>query len=211
MTELTAEQQEASNQKINDYINSLPEYQAIVFAMTSAHLPWGATWGFDTDIAGGEEAAQRAHETSDGKVITFKLRRGTVTEYLNSDELFNGYRHLIKIGGVEVKDSTIEKAKKRRNDALASLHKFLSEGKQGQVGFFNTNQSDTVTIEGVTYPSFCLNARDFLGLADQHGYKVRTVRGTTVQAQAALKKVVGFMGELKKSPSSNAVMVELIK
>lgn len=211
MNELTAEQQEASNKKINDYINSLPEHQAIVFAMTSAHLPWGATWGFDTDIAGGVEAAKRASTTSDGQVVTFDLIRGTVTEYLKSDELFEAYKKLIRVGGVDLKESVIENAKKRRNDALASLHKFLSEGKKGQVGFFNTNQSDTVTIDGITYPSFCLNARDFLGLAAQHGYKVRTNKGTTVQAADAMKKVVGFMSELKKSPSSNSVLVELIK
>jgi len=211
MTELTVEEKEASNKKINDYINSLPEWQAIMFAMTSAHLPWGATWGFDTDINGGEEAAKRAALESGNKAVTFQLVRGTVTEYLNSDDMFNNYKHLIKVGGVDVKDSTIQHAKKRRNDAMASLNKFLSEGKGGLVGFFNTNQSDTITIEKVTYPSFCLNAKDFLGVAEQHGYKVRTSKGTVVTAGTAFQKVIGFMSELKKSPSSNSVLVELIK
>lgn len=209
--EITEEQEAAGNKRINEFINSLPESDSIVFAMTSQHLPWGATWGYDTDINGGVRASKRAASESNGKVVTFDLLRGTVTEYIDSDALLNNYRKLISLGGLNLPDSVIQNAKKRRNDAMASLNKFLAEGNDGQVGFFNTNQSDTVTKDGVTYPSFCLNVRDFLGLAGKYNYDVVTSKGTRLPAREAFVKMVGFMSELEKSPSSNSVFVTLKK
>lgn len=189
--------------------------QRIVMALGAGHVLHGSSWGFDKDLADNgiqfrEVKAEIAKDAEASRLlIPFEIRGGSgLVDILSLDEALKIYRGLV---GNLVTDETITSARNARNEALAEMVKFCKEGKSGVVGFYNTNRTSTITIKGQTAPCFRLNAKDFLGILSQAGYRVKTAEGTVATAAQAMQNIPAFMKQLTKAPSSNAVLVSIMK
>lgn len=207
--EISDEQKATIIKEFERRLEALPEADRLGLLVCSPHLANGANWGFDGDTPGGNvrEYLKLIEESGANEIITFKLNRGYVFDFLNFDKAVALFRSVA--GSTIFSKKAEDGARKRRESSLASLQKFLSEGRAGTVGFFNTNASDTVTKDGKTYPSFALNARDFFGTLAQANYRITTATGTNASASQAFSNLRGVMEQLDKSPSSNAVMVRI--
>lgn len=203
------DEEQAMLRQLQENLNKLPLEEQLASTVCARHLANGACWGFDSDTPGGDVRGylEDLKEAQTENIIPFKLLRGHVFDYVNFDNAVTIFRKVVGSQGFGQKAEQF--ARKRRESALADLQKFAQEGKGGTVGFFNTNSSDTITKNGKTYPSFCLNARDFFGILSQAGYQIRTAKGTVAKASDAYQSLSGVMKELEKSPSSNSVLVEV--
>lgn len=208
--EMTEEQQERVIAMFGERLDKLPTADRLGVLICANHIRNGANWGFDTDAPDGnkrymQEISEDPQATKN--IVSFQLNRGYVHEFLSFDKAVHIFRG---VAGAALFDQKIENAAKlRKEEAVASLQKFLQDGKRGTVGFYNTNQSDTASKDGKTYPSFCLNAYNFFGVLSQADYIVKTANGTVASAKQAFQNLGGVMKELDKSPSSNAVLIDI--
>lgn len=197
--------------KMEKRLNSLSLEDQLASTVCARHLANGACWGFDTDTPNSDARGylRELEESGTKKIIPFKLKRGYVFDYVDFGKAVTFFRQVVGSEGFGQRAEAF--ARKRRESAIVNLQKFLQEGKGGTVGFYNTNSSDTITKNGKTFPSFCLNARDFFGILSQAGYYIRTAEGTVAPANKAYASLEGVMEQLEKSPSSNSVLIEIKK
>lgn len=202
-------------ENIQERLNNLTPLQNLIAALGAPHVPHGSSWGFDKDLndnnmSFNEVVTQiKADPELSKHLIPFQVRGGGLIDVLSLDYALQTFREVV--GPQIVDDKMIMGARQARDEALAELVKFCQEGKEGIVGFFNTNKTSTITIKGQTAPCFRLNVKDFLGVLNNFGYKVETSAGTKATAGEAFSGVVKFMSELQKAPSSNAVLVKVSK
>lgn len=211
---LTPEQEKKIQRGIENNLKNLPLDQRLAVNVALPHFQNGATWGFDSDDRSSrnpkefiKDLEEFKNEGNKSNLIILKLKRGFVADYPSLERLRDIYKHVFGPFGKEY-DEYFRQAQKRREEALADLLKYTEEKKSGIVGFFNTNSSTTMTISGKTHPSFNLNVNDFLGVLGQRGYSVYA-NDRRITVRQALGNVEAFMKTLEKSPSSNAVVVQI--
>lgn len=215
-TQANAAPSEQEIKALQDRLDNAPLAGKLIAALGAGHITIGSSWGFDKDLNDNafsdfrkvKEDIQNDKEAR-SVLIPFDIVGGGLIDITSLDYALQTYRALV--GNRLIDDKLITQARGARNEALAELLKFCQEGKTGTVGFYNTNKTSTITIHGQTAPSFRLNVKDFLGILAQHGYSVETSKGTKATAAQAYQGVVKFMSELRKAPSSNAVLVKIYK
>lgn len=202
------------------------EIQALIAKVDSLEVPFnfttsmmmvnsimGIPWAFDVDntMYDREDVFRVISEGVANKdpkfkgILPLKLARGYLIEFQP------GVMDKI-IGFIDPSTNPQAVAKKREKIAQASqasLLSFLQKGQTGLVGFYCTNESQTITINGKAYPAFSVNSKQFFTALAQYNRRVR-VQGKVIEPRQAFEHLTSVLARCEKAPSSNAVMIEVI-
>lgn len=195
--------------QLDEQIQKLSREDQIILQSCVRHINNGAYWGFDTDMNGlSIKAIQREiSENSFTKINAVTLKRGGFVEtknYMTAVEIFRA------VGGVDsLPQHIVDEGLKARETSIANLFEFCKKQEKGTVGFYNTNMTGTITINGKTHRSFHLNAFDFFNILAKAGYRVRNEDGMVLPASEVMANYEKFMGGCIKAPSSNSVLVDV--
>lgn len=194
-----------------DRYKALPDNEKVIVDACIRHIAAGSSWGFDTDLGGDSSAAHKIFKDLKSKAgyKFYRLSNGAVIDCIS---LTSAMRTVEKLSGRGAMN--IQVAEKYRRTAVASLETFLKSGKDGIVGFYNTNELGTMTINGETYPSFKVDLATFADALGGYGYSAtpvgvdNTLSGriyTGSEISNDIRAQLEFMSGCSKSPSSNAV------
>lgn len=102
----------------------------------------------------------------------------------------------------------LARAQKHREEAAKGLIEKMKAGYRGVVGIYCTNDSQTITVSGKTYPAFSVTLRELLQVASKMGYGI--VFGKSVRdPQSAMAKEDALLKALVVAPSSNAMFISI--
>ena len=104
----------------------------------------------------------------------------------------------------------VEIASQHRKEAGEAFIKRLGEGYQGKIGIFCTNDSQTISIQGKTYPAYAVTLKEACSICEQMGYGI-VVSGEPRNPQQVLQREDAVLKSLVVAPSSNALFIEVGK
>ena len=136
----------------------------------------------------------------------FKIKGGYLVT-MNMDYLLS---ILSKIAGGYVTNKDLQIASKHRQKALVDLEKFMTKGGQGRIGIYNLNDSPRITVQGVSYPAFCVTMADLLAICVRNGYGLKLGNAVRTPGQVS-KHVIQVVERLNIAPSGNALFIDIVK
>lgn len=111
-------------------------------------------------------------------------------------------------GPIEAKD--LQYAAKHRENAKMGLIKKMQKGYQGRIGIFCTNDSQTITVDGNSYPAFAITLKELCAICTKMNYGFE-MGGSKRTPQEVLAREDKIIENLTVAPSSNALFINICK
>lgn len=196
---------EAAAVKFANELNKYPTEIAVGVGVILPNLINGCSWGFVNDSNVEFKKCLSAIQSNEN-ISALKITGGYLVN-INMDYLLQLLEKIAK-GCVTTRDLQI--ASNHRRKALLDLEKFMKKGGSGKIGIYNLNDSPRITVNGISYPAFCVTMPDLLTMCVRNGYglKLGGVVRTANQVASHIEKVVN---RLEIAPSGNALFVEITK
>lgn len=102
----------------------------------------------------------------------------------------------------------LQGALQHRKDAIVSCAQLMKKGYKGKIGIFCTNDSKTITVDGVSYPAFAITLNEFCDICAKMNYgfvagnTIRTPQEVKAHGDAVIKACI-------VAPSSNALFINI--
>lgn len=109
-------------------------------------------------------------------------------------------------GLLNMKDIKI--ATNHRQEACLDLANKMKKGYKGVIGIFCTNDSQTITVQGKTFPAYAITLNELCQICQKVGYGVE-VNGKVYAPEQIMKKEEQVIGALTVAPSSNALFIKI--
>lgn len=169
----------------------------------------GCSWEFVRHNAEVErnKAAIMNNSNMDLHVVTYNHKTKT-TGYLVSMNL----NYLVSIysdcapGLIDKK--LLDMAAVHRKEAIIGLANLMSKGYRDRIGIYCTNDSQSITVDGKTYPAFAVSLGEFLQLCNRYNYGVEA-SGSIYTPEVISGNAASFIKALTVAPSSNAIFVRI--
>ena len=110
-------------------------------------------------------------------------------------------------GGL-INHDDITLALQHRDLAKASLLNKLKKGYKGRIGIYCTNDSQTITIDGKSYPSYAVTLKELCAICINIGYGI-VVGDKPRDPNEVVAKEDAVLESLTVAPSSNALLLEV--
>lgn len=104
--------------------------------------------------------------------------------------------------------SDLELAKKHREEAGVALIERIKSGYTGKIGIYCTNDSQTITVSGKTFPAYAVTLRELCMFCEKTGYGI-VVGGEPRAPRQVLEREDAVIESLLVAPSSNALFVDI--
>ena len=177
--------------------------EQIAIGLVSKNVLNGCSWEFvrdNKDVRNNEGEFRQSKycnliKNKTGYIVTITFQR--ILEILNKEAR----------GLFDKRD--LELASKHRQEALVSLDNKMKKGYNGKIGIFCTNDSTSITINGVTYPAYAVTLQELLTVCTRNNYGLM-MGGIRTPNQVAAK-AEQVMQILDMAPSGNALLVEIRK
>ncbi len=195
----------AASIRFANELQKYPQEVAVGVGVVIPNLVNGCSWGFVND-SNEEFIKCLGAIQSNPNMSAYKIKGGYLLN-MNMDYLVS---ILTKVASGYVTKRDLQLAVEHRRQSLAYLEKFLKKGVGGKIGIYNLNDSPRITVQGVTYPAFCVTIPDLLAACVRSGYGLKlggSVR-TPGQVNSHLLQVVE---RLEIAPSGNALFIEVCK
>lgn len=111
-------------------------------------------------------------------------------------------------GPIDAND--LKRACQHREEAKMGLIKKLQKGYQGRIGIFCTNDSQSITIDGKSYPAFAVTLKELCAICTKLGYGMK-MGGAMRTPNDVLAREDKVIENLTVAPSSNALFIEIAK
>lgn len=131
-----------------------------------------------------------------------------LTGYLIMMSLKRMVEILAKEGMGVFNQEDLSKAMKHRQEAVQSCAKLMQKGYRGRIGVFCTNDSQTITVDGKSYPAFAITLNELCDICIRTHYgfavgsAIRTPEQVKAKADAVIKNCI-------VAPSSNALFIDI--
>lgn len=102
----------------------------------------------------------------------------------------------------------LELANKHRKEASTALIKKMKSGYNGKIGIFCTNDSQSITVDGKSYPAFAVSLKELCVICQQVGYGIM-ISGAVRNPRDVLDREDAVLKSLTVAPSSNAVFIDI--
>ena len=199
----------AASQRFAENLARYPQEEQFAVSVISKNVLNGCSWEFVRKSAELSQVrdALKANPNCDVKEVTYNHRAG-ITGYL----VYMNLSYLCKIltdtapGLLEPKD--LEKASEHRKEAILSLAKKIQSGYRGKIGIFCTNDSQTITVDGKTFPAYAVSLNELLQIVQRFGYGV-VMDGAVRNASQVLQREDYVLKKLVVAPSSNALFIDI--
>lgn len=109
-------------------------------------------------------------------------------------------------GPLEMRD--LELAQKHRKEALASLATKMDTKYKGVIGIYCTNDSQTITIDGKTFPAYAVTLKELCTICNSKKYGIY-IGGQVRYPNEVLQREDAVIKALTVAPSSNALLIRI--
>ena len=165
----------------------------------------GVFWGF-TSIKDVEEYVEELKENSN---IQLKYFGDNVVVEIVPDYLIKA---TASVGQELLAQKDLAKMNEMSAKAFVELEKFLvSKGKKGfsgMIGIYHTDDTTSISYEGISYPAFRLPLTEALQLCNEYKYMVK-INGQWVEPQQAMLSGQTLFDSLIVSPTKTGIFMEI--
>lgn len=190
-------------------LTSRPVEEQIATSTITKNVLNGCCWEFvrsNPDIKRNLEAFKNSKVCSVQKV-TYDHNRG-VYGYL----VYMQMQHLCSLLDENNKgplnSTDLQYAAQHREKAKVGLIEKLQKGYQGRIGIFCTNDSQTITVDGKSYPAYAITLKELCAICVKMGYGIAI--GNSVRTpEQVLSKEDAVIENLTVAPSSNALFINI--
>lgn len=194
---------ERAAQQFAENMAKYPIEEQIAIGLISKNILNGCSWEFvrdNQDVRKNETALRQSKycnliKNKTGYIVTMTFQR--ILEILGKEA-----------PGLFTKQD-LEIASKHRQEALVALDQKMKKGYNGQIGIFCTNDSTSITINGVRFPAYTVTLQELLTVCarNKYGLMMGGLR-TPNQVAAKAEQVLQIMD---MAPSGNALIVKICK
>lgn len=107
-----------------------------------------------------------------------------------------------------IRQEDLKRATEHRQQAIQSLYNRMKSGYKGRIGVYCTNDSQSITIQGKTFPAYAVTLREMLQVADRAGYGV-FVNGSVRSPKDVARHEEAVLKALEVAPSGNALFINI--
>lgn len=190
-------------------LSKRPIEEQIAVGLISKNVLNGCSWEFsrnNPDIRRNLDAFRNS-KTVSAQQVTYDSKQGVfgwlicmkIDKLLEIMDVKNG-------GPLVPKDFKI--ADDHRKQAIETLVSKMQSGFKGRLGIFCTNDSQTITVSGKTYPAYAITLQELCGICSKMGYGV-VVSGEPRNPADVLKREDAVVKSLVVAPSGNALFIEI--
>ena len=188
-----------------DELQKYPLEIAVGVGVVIPNLVNGCSWGFVPDS--NEEYKKCLDAIQSNQYMSSCKIKGGYLVNMNMDYLL---QLLSKIASGCINQRDLQIASEHRRKALVDLEKFMKKGGSGNIGIYNLNDTPRITVQGVSFPSFCVTMPDLLTLCVRNGYGLKL--GGVVRTPNQVASHIGqVISKLEIAPSGKALFVEISK
>lgn len=190
---------------------SRPVEEQICASVISKNILNGCCWEFvraNPDIKRNLDAFAKSSVCS-AQEVTYNKQTGS-KGYL----VYMQMQHLCSLYDVTnhgpIDSSDLKKAAQHREEAKMGLIKKLQKGYNGKIGIFCTNDSQSITVDGKTYPAFCVTLKELCAICSKLGYGF-PMGGSLRTPEEVIQREDKVIENLTVAPSSNALFISIQK
>lgn len=187
----------------------LPFEEYLAITAVAKNILNGCCWEFirsNPDIDKNIEAFRNNPKVSIQKV-TYN-HRTHATGYLLYIQMQEACKVLDEKNGGLFTHTDISYALQHRELAKAGLLNKLKKGYKGRVGIYCTNDSQTITIDGKSFPSYAVTLKELCAICINVGYGI-LVGGKPRNPNDVVAREDAVIENLTVAPSSNALLLEV--
>lgn len=206
---LTQEQKEQLSQQFADNLAKYPIEEQIATGLVSKNMLRGCSWEFvrnNPDIARNIEAFRNNPNVS-AQEVTYS-RSPVMTGYLVYIRLDYVLQVLTKEAPGLIEKQEVEYAVRHHRDAIVELQKLMSSGYRGSIGIYCTNDSQTITIRGKSFPAFAITLNELLQICARSNYGLE-IGGAVRRPNEVQQRADAVIKASTVAPSSNALLFEI--
>lgn len=188
---------------------NLPFEEYISIVSISKNLLNGCCWEFirsNADIKAHLEDFKKNPKVS-VQTVTYS-HKANITGYLLYMQMQEACSILDERNGGLFNHSDITLALQHRELAKASLLNKLKKGYLGKIGIYCTNDSQTITIDGKSFPSYAVTLKELCAICINVGYGI-LVGGKPRNPNDVVAREDAVIANLTVAPSSNALLIEV--
>lgn len=104
--------------------------------------------------------------------------------------------------------SDLELARKHREEAGVALIERIKSGYTGKIGIYCTNDTQTITVSGKTFPAYAVTLKELCMFCGKTGYGI-VIGGEPRDPQEVLRREDAVIESLLVAPSSNAMFIDI--
>lgn len=105
-------------------------------------------------------------------------------------------------------DKDLEIASEHRKEAQINLAKKMKSGYKGKIGIFCTNDSQTITVDGTTFPAYAVSLKELCVICQQCNYGI-FINGSVRDPAEVMKREDAIIKASTVAPSSNALFIQI--
>lgn len=107
-----------------------------------------------------------------------------------------------------IRSEDLKRATEHRQQAIQSLYNKMQSGYTGRIGIYCTNDSQSITIQGKTFPAYAVTLSEMLQIAKRCNYGV-PVNGVVRPPEEVLKREDAVLRAMEVAPSGNALFINI--
>ena len=199
----------AAAKRFEDALSSKPIEEQIAVGLISKNVLNGCSWEFvrtNSEIRQNLDAFKKSKVCNVQKV-TYNHQQG-IYGYL----VYMQMNHLCNLLGPAnngpLEDRDLQIATHHRNEAIQSLTKKIKSGYMGRIGIFCTNDSQSITVSGKTFPAYAVTLKELCTVCSQLNYGI-LINNVPRKPNEVLEREDGVIERLTVAPSSNALFIDI--
>ena len=196
-------------ERFAENLEKYPIEEQIAITSISKNVLNGCSWEFvrsNPDLRKAVDLLKK-NKYCDIKEVTYSHDKH-ITGYLTLMNL-NRLVEILKKEGMGVfNDKDLEKAVIHRRDAIQSCALLMKKNYTGKIGIFCTNDTKTITVDGISFPAFAITLNELCDVCNNMGYgfmlgsKTRTPIEVKSHSDDVIKACT-------IAPSSNALFINI--
>lgn len=202
-------QEQLAQQFADNLAKNQPIEMQIAIGLISQNMLRGCSWEFvrhNSDIDANLEAFKNNPSVSAQK-ITYS-RSPLQTGYLVYVRLDEALRVFEQSAPGLIAPKELQYASRHHQEAVAQLQAMMTSGYKGVIGIYCTNDSQTITIRGRSYPAFAVTMNELLQLCVRNRYGL-IIGGAVRQPNQVQERADAIIEAATVAPSSNALLFEV--
>lgn len=198
----------AANQ-FADNLDKYPIEEQMAITVISKNVLNGCSWEF---VRNNPEVRKiydllKKNPNCDIKEVTYSHDK-KITGYLVMMNLNHLVAILAKEGLGVFNKADLDAALEHRKQAVQSCAKLMKKNYRGRIGVYCTNDSQTITVDGTSYPAFAITLNELCDICNSMGYGFNL--GNKVRQSAEVSsRIDAVIKACTVAPSSNALFIDI--
>lgn len=203
---------EALMKAANQFADNLDKYsieEQIAVMTISKNVLNGCSWEFVRNNQEVRKAVDKfkSNPNCDIKEVAYSHDK-KIYGYLVLMSLNRLVEILAKEGMGVFTQEDLNAAVEHRKQAVQSCAKLMKKNYKGRIGVFCTNDSQTITVDGTSYPAFAITLNELCDICNNMGYGF--MLGNKIRQPADVKAHIdAVIKACTVAPSSNALFIDI--